>query len=60
MFNKPKQPAVCGHMAVFGARLWLRCGCSVGESVSDGGSAASSCTSAEVKRMAHDAFHVNK
>lgn len=60
MFKKPKQTAVCGHVAASVARPWLLCGCSVGESVNDGGSAASSCTSAEVKRMAHDAFHVNK
>lgn len=44
---------------------WLRCGCSVGKNLSDGGSSASICTavegkSAEVKRTAHDELHVNK
>lgn len=60
-----KQTVVCGHVAVSVARPWVHCGCSVAKSVNAGGSAASSytaveATAAEVKRMAHDAFHVNK
>lgn len=52
-------------MAVTVKGPWLRCGCSVGKTLNDGGSSASICRavegkSAEVKRMAHDEFHVNK